>query len=356
MRILGWVLLIAGLLLCVSILWAAIGFLFMGLGIICLQIAERRTKRLATLAASRSEKSDPQRERLQELSRTLIPSDLDGHEDVDRESTIGQSSYDKERWRVLLNNDADISRVAKVLAPYGQKYVDELAAAYLVRNDKEYLPMILRKIIASARRDSGQNVAGDLLHKDSHDALSGTLGKTRPADRVRELRLDQAYDRTSVNNAPEIDAGLKKVGVLEPSEWNFIRGVRVNPARKTAIEDTNLKLAAAVALVGSDLSAARQIAAEVTNLNPVARGAPAADVSQARKTAIEDTKLEPVPTIARVARDVSAAGQIPTEATNTKPPEIAVAPAGHDEKKGTREVDAIDADNLTDLLNRLVSY
>jgi hypothetical protein len=123
MRILGWVLLFGGLLLCASILWAAIGFLFMGLGLICLQIAEARNKQPAKLAASRSGKSDPRREPppLQELSRALVPSDKEGHEDVDRESTIGQNSYDKERWRFLLSNDADISRVANALAPYRPK-------------------------------------------------------------------------------------------------------------------------------------------------------------------------------------------------------------------------------------------
>ena len=41
MRLLGFVLLIAGFLLCVSIVWAALGFLMMGFGLICLLIAER---------------------------------------------------------------------------------------------------------------------------------------------------------------------------------------------------------------------------------------------------------------------------------------------------------------------------
>ena len=34
MRITGWVLLVVGVLLCVSIAWATIGFLMMGLGLI----------------------------------------------------------------------------------------------------------------------------------------------------------------------------------------------------------------------------------------------------------------------------------------------------------------------------------
>ncbi len=42
MRVLGWLLLVGGLLLCASILWAAPGFLCMGLGLIFLQIAEEK--------------------------------------------------------------------------------------------------------------------------------------------------------------------------------------------------------------------------------------------------------------------------------------------------------------------------
>src|SRR6202011_3131451 len=50
MRIAGWLLLLVGSLLCVSIVWAAIGFLMMGFGLICLLIAEQGRKR-ATPAA-----------------------------------------------------------------------------------------------------------------------------------------------------------------------------------------------------------------------------------------------------------------------------------------------------------------
>lgn len=42
MRIVGAVLLIAGFLLCLTIVWAAVGFLAMSLGLLCLLIAERK--------------------------------------------------------------------------------------------------------------------------------------------------------------------------------------------------------------------------------------------------------------------------------------------------------------------------
>jgi hypothetical protein len=351
MRILGWVLLIGGFLFCASIVWAAPGFLFMGFGLIFLQIAEQKRRR-AKSVASRSERTEPQHEPppLQELAWALVPpkADEEARVDVDRANATGSHSYDKQRWRLLLSNDADISRSAEALAPYGQKYVDELTAAYLVLNDKEYLPMILRKIIASARRESGQNVASELLHKNSNtDAVGGTLGMARRADSVRDLRLDHAYDPISLNDLREIDADLKKVRVSEPFKRNL-------SGRDTAIEETNLKQAATVAQAGSDLNGGLQNAVEAMNPNPAATGAFAAsDVSQARKTAIEETRLEPAPTVAHAASDVSAAGQIAAEATNPKTPEIPVAPVGRDEKRGIREVDTVDADKLTDILNRL---
>jgi hypothetical protein len=44
MRTAGTFLLLGGFLLCITIVWAAIGFLMMGFGLICLLIAERRKK------------------------------------------------------------------------------------------------------------------------------------------------------------------------------------------------------------------------------------------------------------------------------------------------------------------------
>ena|SRR5437879_4588648 len=73
MRILGWLLLLGGLLLCVSVLWAAPGFFCMGLGLIFLQIAERK-RRSAKSAALPYDQSEPQVEQapIPEVTRALI--------------------------------------------------------------------------------------------------------------------------------------------------------------------------------------------------------------------------------------------------------------------------------------------
>jgi hypothetical protein len=300
MRIAGWVLLVGGFMLCVSVLSAALGFLFMGLGLIFLQIAEQKEKSLATSDASLSRQPAPQRE--PPPPRALAPSQAEQERAVvDRESAIGPSPYDRERWRLLLRNDADISRLVTVLTPYGQKYVDELAAAYLALNDKDHLPTILRQIIASARRDSHQNVAGDRSFENSNaDAVGLAFGRTRPVDRVRDRRVGYADEPASVNNVSEIDAGLTKEQVSKRSRREFSANVVASAAGKTAVEQANSE--------------------------------PAAPHAES---------------------NASPAGPIAADATNPEPPALADAAVDADEKGLTPEVDAVDADNLTDMLNRL---
>jgi hypothetical protein len=56
------------------------------------------------------------------------------------------------------------------LFPYGQKYVDQLATGYLALNDKEYLPMIVQKILATAKDDAARRLRGS-------GAALGTAGR-----------------------------------------------------------------------------------------------------------------------------------------------------------------------------------
>jgi len=298
MRILGWLLLLGGLLLCVSILWAAPGFVCMGLGLIFLQIAEQK-RRSAKSAASPYDQSEPHVEQapIPEAAWAVIPPETDEDAGAGRET--GLHSYDRQKWRALLSSDADISRLAKALQPYGQKYVDEFAAAYLALNDKDYLPMILRQIIASARRDSGQNIAGDFPDENTNpDAVAIAFNRTRRIDRMREMRAGYAEKSASVDNAPRIDAGSEKERASQPSRRQFSDHVDLSAARKTAAEETNRK--PPVADVEGNMGTARQIAAEVTS---------------------------------------------------PEPPDLADAAVGPDKKKS--EVDAVDADNLTEILDRL---
>jgi hypothetical protein len=300
MRILGWLLLVGGLLLCVSILWAAPGFVCMGLGLIFLQIAERK-RRKAKSAAWSSDPSEPQAEQAQipDAAWAVVPPETEEDAGGGRENVTGLCSYDRQEWRALLGSDADISRLAKVLEGYGQKYVDEFAAAYLAVNDKDYLPAILRKIVASASRDSGQTIAGDFHEENANpDPAATAFNKTRRIDRVREMRAGYAEKSASMDSAPRIDAAPEKERPSQPSGDPF-GGDR-------------------------DISAAREAASEEMN-----RKAPPADAES----------------------DVSAGRQIAVEATSPPPPEAADAATGPDEKKSG--VDAVDADNLTEIFDLL---
>jgi hypothetical protein len=210
---------------------------------------------------------------------------------------------------LLLRNDADISRLVTALAPYGQKYVDQLAAAYLASNDKDDLPMILTEIVASARRDSG--VAGDPSAEKSNEDVVGTaFGRTRRFDPVRDVRSDYIEPRTSVGNLPNVDARPEKEPVAEPSRPEFSGDVGASLASRAAPDETTPEPPAAHA--ESNVSPARQLAAEATDPEPPAEAATAVHLDE---KSLDEKSL--------------------------------------DEKKTTPEVDAIDTDNLAEILNQL---
>lgn len=270
MRIAGTVLLIGGVLLCVSIVWAALGFLMMGFGLICLLIAERRKARSAASTILYSEETYPRQQPalLPEEARAppeesiafrshseeraprrepalfperriaqsaglaasaseefasrqeapLLPESKSAlavpEEQTDRrQSAINPCSYDAEKWGSLIRNDADLSRAVAALEPFGRKYVDELASAYLVLNDKEYLPIILRKIAATLRKDSGRDVAGaSAIDGDPNaDLISFALSKTR------SLAVEQLLHPRAVHDAvTEKPVPVSKVLQIKP--------------------------------------------------------------------------------------------------------------------------------------------
>jgi hypothetical protein len=382
-RIAGWVLLIAGFLLCVSIFWATIGFLFMGLGLICLQIAEQRNKRLAKLAALQTEAINSRREppQLQAASRDILRSDQGTH--FSGESTIDRRSNDRERWRVLLSTDSDLARLAEVLAPFGQKYVDELAAAYLVFNDKKYLPTIVQKIITSARMDSGHDASSEPISTHSNtDALGETLGMTRPAPILQRVHDD---DPVPVNNVAEtVQAGLNKAGVSEllqsklegretaieknssnrPTMYAAVgrdlnRGTQdelklqmnlVPPATTNLAEDDkemSLKGPAAIADARSDLNEERRNVMDAINPSPTV---PASDESVIQTTATDEIKANLEKT---VVSDFDAMVQAALKEMSAKTLEASAATGGGNEKKKNLELDADDVDSLTDIFEQI---
>jgi hypothetical protein len=65
--------------------------------------------------------------------------------------------YDREKWAALLKYDDDIAIVAGRISHLGQRWVDELAHAYLALNDKGYLDKIEKKIYADARAEAARS-------------------------------------------------------------------------------------------------------------------------------------------------------------------------------------------------------
>jgi len=149
-RVAGWISLIAGALLCATLVWAALGFLLMGVGLLSLLVAENKRKRASHTVASGARADQPIAEPAP-LPQSLQLVDRDAAKEINSPAC----SYDRQAWRRLVESDADLARVTSVLADYGQQYVDELAKEYLADIDKRRLPEIVDGIIGRA----GEGVA-----------------------------------------------------------------------------------------------------------------------------------------------------------------------------------------------------
>jgi len=212
MRIAGTCLLLGGLLLCVSIIWAAVGFLMIGLGLICLQIAERRKKHSTAPPGLLSDALDRRREppplqidkraqpvELVETSSSKIelqrpPSSFPEprqprppqpalispkDQPARRRNEPDTIPYDLEKWRALVKSDADFSRSVEALQPFGKKYVDQLAIAYLAFEEKSYLPTIVKLVADAIKKDSGPTSAAAMDGDPNTELISFAMSKAR---------------------------------------------------------------------------------------------------------------------------------------------------------------------------------
>jgi hypothetical protein len=239
MRIAGTFLLLGGCLLCISIVWAAVGFLMMGLGLICLLMAERRKKpstaspgpladeagrrreppplqvekhaqpaepveaspsRIDSLQASSSfpEPRQPKPRRPASVSRKERP--------VRRPDEPDPNAYDLEKWRALVKSDADISRSVEAVLPFGKKYVDQLAMAYLAFGEKSYLPAIVKMVADAIKKDSGRDAA-DVAEMDGDpdtDLISFAMSKARTS------LVEQVFGSAALNDGTEKSFATRK--------------------------------------------------------------------------------------------------------------------------------------------------
>ena len=191
MRVFGATALVIGFLLCVSIAWAAVGFFAMGFGLIFLLIAEERKK--ASALRPESSKIEPSTTGPpQPITATTSTANI--RQEVALREMGKWSEMDK--WSCLVANDEDLSRIVKILEPFGQKYVDQLAGAYIVFDDKTYLPTILDLIVASARKDAG---------------LSATNIRKFPS----VTAADMSFANGKALQQEALDEGSEKIAIVE---------------------------------------------------------------------------------------------------------------------------------------------
>jgi hypothetical protein len=243
MRIAGAFLLVSGFLLCISIVWAAVGFLMMGLGLICLLMAERQKKlSMASpgplvdaagrrgeppplqvekhaqpaepveaspggIASQQASSSFPEPRKPKPQPKPRKPALVSRKErPVRRPDEPDPNPYDLEKWRALVRSDADISRSVEAVLPFGKKYVDQLAMAYLAFEEKSYLPAIVKMVADAIRKDSGRDSAdvAEMEGDPNMDLISFAMSKARTS------AVQQVFASAALNDGREKSAVTSK--------------------------------------------------------------------------------------------------------------------------------------------------
>jgi len=174
MRVFGALLVAFGFLLCLSIVGAIIGLPMILVGVVCLIAGGRRKTVITNVVNVGAPEHRPQSDDWRpagpdRVSRRNEPKLIEATpvrfnaarvaSDPAPVAAFHPKGYDEAKWAAICEYDEDIQRVATALKPYGQKYVDELARAYLTLNDKQYLPMIIQKIVKLAKQDEAMTNA-----------------------------------------------------------------------------------------------------------------------------------------------------------------------------------------------------
>jgi hypothetical protein len=157
MRILGAILIVVGLVFCLTIIGLGIGLFLIFVGIILFAVGGRRKTIITNVVNVHAPAAHVA------VPETVTPAYREINPTRQLSPSIGtyvehqsDGDYDKRKWQALLKYDPDIGQVAEKLRSLGDYWVDEFAKSYLAINDKTYLPNIVSKIIADARSDSNR--------------------------------------------------------------------------------------------------------------------------------------------------------------------------------------------------------
>ncbi len=159
MRILGAILVVVGLLICLTIIGIPIGLILIFVGTLLIVFGSRRRTvitnvvQVSTTPGQQSVRMEDDTGRMVSPPRHSAMIDVTPSKSGVSLNNLTAEDYDRAKWHALLKYDGDIARVAERLNVLGQHRVDEFAKAYLAINDKSYLPIILEKIIAQARKE-----------------------------------------------------------------------------------------------------------------------------------------------------------------------------------------------------------
>jgi hypothetical protein len=170
----------------------------MGVGLVSLQVAEKNRRQVRSAVASEAEGPDMRREQRAASESAPVLT-----EDAAHRTGCGVSSYDEKAWHRLVENDSDLWRLTSILADYGQQYVDELARDYLAAIDKNRLPAIVERIIATAKKNASPRKSKMSGQDDDPPSLTS---KGEPI--VADSRIDPQHDQVPIG-APVVPVRLQ---------------------------------------------------------------------------------------------------------------------------------------------------
>jgi hypothetical protein len=171
MRLLGVIFILVGLLACLSIVGAVIGIPLIIVGLVLDVVGGRRKTIITNVVNDTNTPTGAAPAHQMAASINMIPRDARAELGVAtgadfRPPTLvvpsslqitepfaaGGASYDTAKWKALVEFGSEIADAAKRVESYGQRYIDQLAAAYLALNDKQYLATIVQKIVSRAQQ------------------------------------------------------------------------------------------------------------------------------------------------------------------------------------------------------------
>lgn len=123
---------------------------------------------------------------------------LAGHEDdiisvtLERNEGAGtevneHKKIDRAKWNALIEYDPAIASAVKEVSPFGEKWLDELASAYLALNDIKYLPNIVEGIVRRAQLEKEEVAKQDADRKREQERLEAEKAESRRKEAERRL-------------------------------------------------------------------------------------------------------------------------------------------------------------------------